>query len=221
VIPKVRALLEESQPRSDGEENDMTDSQGSRPNDKQVNLQNTAEQWVSRQASSAKADATSAGSPAKGSSKPFSDPEKAREAAQRSAEVRRERKIQRETAVEEARLTSRQRLALALSRKLTTADYEAMVRALLEASKQGDAKAVHALARLHDQAFGQPQLEPRADEDEDEWERMSPAQRAALRAALDQRLEELQAQAELPAVEHPLGGVGQSRSDSPPPQPLD
>lgn len=113
------------------------------------------------------------------------------EAGRLSGEARRRKRDEQARKVDEARLTARQRLALALSSKLSVADYEAVISKLRDDAKGGDEKAVHALARLHDQAFGRSQ--PRDDEtgsEEDAWESMSPAQRAAWRAKALREIEE-------------------------------
>lgn len=111
----------------------------------------------------------------------------AAEAGRRSAEARREAGERRRREISEARLTARQRLGLALSKKLSVADYEQVIGALLTSAKKGDEKAAHALARLHDQAYGRAQVDPGdkgQDVDELTWEEMSPAQRSAMRARL-------------------------------------
>ena len=105
------------------------------------------------------------------------------EAGKASAQARRERRTQREEAAEIAGLTVRQRLGLSLS-KLTQAQLDAVVAGLAEQAAKGDARAVHALARLTDQAFGRSA--PAVDEDEgvEGWDNLTREQRAALRARL-------------------------------------
>lgn len=114
----------------------------------------------------------------------------ASEAGKRSAEARRQRRANRDAAVDEARLTARQRLGLAMS-ELTLEDIRAVRDGLLRKAKTGDEKAVHALARLLDQSFGRAQ--PHEDEGGTEleaWESMSAGERATARARWLRELEE-------------------------------
>jgi hypothetical protein len=103
-----------------------------------------------------------------------------------SGQRRRERKQQREREAELAHLTVRQRLGLAVS-KLTQEQLDAVVQRLAADAAAGDAKAVHAFARLLDQSFGKAGFEEQADPRptaEKPYEEWTEAERAEWRAAL-------------------------------------
>jgi len=85
-----------------------------------------------------------------------------------------------------ARLTSRQRFALALSR-LTQEELDAVVKRPADDAANGDTKAVHALCRLADQAFGPTQVEPPTDPhpiEDKQWQELTESERATVRADL-------------------------------------
>ena len=108
------------------------------------------------------------------------------EMGRRSGAARRARRAERDQRADEARLTARQRLGIALS-ELTIEDMRGVIAALVTAAKTGDEKAVHALARLLDQSFGRAQEqvdEVQGDDGPQAWEALSPAQRSTLRAQL-------------------------------------
>jgi len=116
--------------------------------------------------------------------------------AQRSAEVRRERKQQRETEAQLAHLTTRQRLGLSLA-KVSQSDMDEVVAALVQRAKDGDTKAIHAMARLLDQSFGRAGVTAEEDgrsADEKSWQEMTPQERAAYRAALIAQVEKERAE---------------------------
>lgn len=103
------------------------------------------------------------------------------EAAQRRAAKAREARAEREREATLATLTVRQRLGLSLA-KLSQAQLDAVVQALADRAAKGEEKAVHALARLSDQAFGKAQ--PEEEEDTSDVDKLSRAARAAMLARL-------------------------------------
>lgn len=107
-----------------------------------------------------------------------------REMGRRSGEARRERRARREQEADTATLTARQRFGVALS-KLTQAQLDAVVQKLADDAAAGDTRAVQALARLADQAFGKAQHEEAEEQDDGaDFEKLTRAQRAALIAHL-------------------------------------
>jgi hypothetical protein len=99
---------------------------------------------------------------------------------------RRERKKQRETEAGLANLTARQRLGLSLA-KVSQDEMDVVVAALVTRAKNGEEKAIHALARLLDQSFGRAGTEPVAvprPTTEKPWEEWTEAERASYRQAL-------------------------------------
>jgi len=114
----------------------------------------------------------------------------ASEAGRRSGEVRARKRAERLAKADEAKLTARQRLAMAAAAELTVDDWRAILRRHAKEAASGDSRAIHALARLYDQAFGK--ANPTEDESSEvaEWEAMSPAQRSTYRASLLRELEQ-------------------------------
>ena len=111
-------------------------------------------------------------------------PEERRKGIEVRIRRNRERKEARERATETAHLTYRQRIGLALS-QLSQEELNAHVKALSGLASQGDAKSIHALARLSDQAFGRAQVEAATDgrdTAEKQWDELTPAEKSALRA---------------------------------------
>lgn len=109
-----------------------------------------------------------------------------------SALKRRERKAEREAQADAKHLTFRQRLGVALS-QLTQKELDELVKEMARRAGQGDARSIHALARLADQSFGRAQVEqPETDTDSADklWQEMTPAERAAYRAELVKRVRE-------------------------------
>ena len=89
-------------------------------------------------------------------------------------------------------LTARQRLGLAVS-KLTQEELDAAVHTLAIQAASGDARAIHALARVLDQAFGRAKEEVAPDgrdADQKQWDEMTPAERAAYRVELLRQVRE-------------------------------
>ncbi len=107
------------------------------------------------------------------------------EMGRRSGEVRRERARVRAAAAEDAAMTVRQRIGVALSHELTVDDWRAVIREARDKSRVAD------LARLADQAFGKSQPEEAEEERDDELRALTRAQRSAMIARL---LEEDKAQ---------------------------
>ncbi len=124
----------------------------------------------------------------------FSDPEKAREAAYKSAEVRREKARKRAEAEELARLSVRQRFALALQER--TDLIPGVVESVLREAANGKTQAIHALVRLLDQAFGTPEpAKPDAEDPETRpWAELNREQRALLYHRLIQEIAEQEAE---------------------------
>jgi hypothetical protein len=119
--------------------------------------------------------------------------------------TRRARKIEREADASAAHLTYRQRLGVALS-KLSQTQLDAHVLALSNLAATGDAKSIHALARMSDQAFGRAQTaaEPDGrDIDEKAWDELNPEEKAELKAALILELRRSEAAGDAQA--QPLG----------------
>jgi hypothetical protein len=129
--------------------------------------------------------------------------ETARAAGEKGKIAKAAKKAEREARALDASLTVRQRLGLSVS-KLTQDELDAAVHALVVKAATGDARAIHALARVLDQAFGKAGDEAPADPrdmDERAWEEWSPAERAQYRAALLAKVKEGR-EAELRATEH-------------------
>ena len=113
-----------------------------------------------------------------------------REMAQRSASVRRERKLERETDAQLDALTVHGRLAVAAARKLKTGDLEQVFANLLKLSKGEGHVAVNAsntLIRLASQ-----QVEGDEQTDGIDPSSLTPAQRAVARAAIADALADLE-----------------------------
>lgn len=113
------------------------------------------------------------------------------EAGRLSGIARREARERRETESQLSKLTLRQRLGLSLS-KLSQDQLDGVVSRLATDAAHGDARAVHALARLTDQAFGRatPEEEDAPESTRTALEGMSRAERAVVMA---RALEELRA----------------------------
>ena len=107
----------------------------------------------------------------------------AREAALKGVATRRARAAAREAEREDAAMTVRQRLAVAMSTELSTEDWKKVV------AKARDDGKVAELARLADQAFGKPQVEEQ-EEAEEGVAHLTRAQRGALMARLLREIEE-------------------------------
>jgi len=117
--------------------------------------------------------------------RPFTS-ESARKARATAAENARRRKLEREEAARSAQLTYRQRLGMAMS-QFTQEELNAQIRALHTLAVSGDTKAIHALARLADQAFGRAVAEQPADPrsiEEKDWDELTEAERAVVRRHL-------------------------------------
>lgn len=103
-----------------------------------------------------------------------------------SAEARRKKAAERAEAQKTRAHTFRQRIGVALE-QATQEELNAAVRSMLAEARKGDSRGIAALARLADQSFGRSAGElPDTDKPYDEltYQEMSPAQRAAYRAAL-------------------------------------
>ncbi len=122
----------------------------------------------------------------------------ASEAGRRSAIAKRARRAAREADAEATKLTTRQRIGVALHAELTVEDWRKVISAARDGGKVAD------LARLADQAFGKAQAEE-ASHVEDELRTLTRGERSAMIASL---LEEQRAQKE-PALdeEDPRGEV--------------
>lgn len=107
----------------------------------------------------------------------------AREAGRLGAAARARKAAERREAAEEAKLTVRQRLGLALAEELTVEEWRAVIRRLVESGKSTD---VQAIARLADQAYGRARES--AEGDDVEGERLSREEAAAMLAELRARM---------------------------------
>lgn len=144
----------------------------------------------------------------------FTDEDRARAALARSEQARRRREA-KEQLVSTTGLTSRQRVALALS-KVTQEDMDAVINQLVLDAKAGEVKSIHALARLMDQSFGRAREEEAPDGREvaeKQWAEMTPAEKAAIRANLlaEVRAQQAQRQAQGDSSDpraHSLGHSG-------------
>lgn len=127
---------------------------------------------------------------ARGRTRTTGDAQRMSELGRLSAQARRERKRQREEAATNRHLTYRQRIGVALS-QLTQEQLNTHVQALSNLAAQGDAKSIHALARLSDQAFGRSQPEVQDDGRdilEKQWSELTVSEKAALRAEAIERI---------------------------------
>lgn len=127
--------------------------------------------------------------------------ETAREAARRSAEARRAKREAADRAAELDRLTVRGRTAVVVAGRLTADELGRVIDAQLAKAKNGDKGASQELrqwlrlaAELDSEADDEPAAEDLAS--------MTPAQRAALRAAIIKQAQERAADAEAAAAEH-------------------